>query len=176
MNKICTKCGEEKPLENFHKDKVSKDGYRSQCKTCRNVKNPKPKTPPKILDKKVCKKCNIEFMPTSNRQKWCSICSPIERRKNRLKSCNDYYHAHKQLKGCHPRGENSSSYKDGIGLYKKQRKSKCERCGSDNHLVVHHKDRNRHNNALNNLETLCRKCHFKEHHIKDSKGRFYKST
>lgn len=33
--KICKKCGIEKQLSEFHKDKTAKDGYRSACKKCR---------------------------------------------------------------------------------------------------------------------------------------------
>lgn len=34
--KICTKCGKELPLSEFHKNKRNKDGYEYQCKECRN--------------------------------------------------------------------------------------------------------------------------------------------
>lgn len=34
MERICTKCGENKPLMLFPKDKKGKDGYRAQCKVC----------------------------------------------------------------------------------------------------------------------------------------------
>ena len=34
--KKCTKCGIEKLLSEFHKDKTLKDGHRSECKTCRS--------------------------------------------------------------------------------------------------------------------------------------------
>lgn len=43
---------------------------------------------------------------------------------------------------------------------------RCERCGYDSVpeiLGVHHKDRNRANNSLSNLETLCPNCHSLEH-------------
>lgn len=43
---------------------------------------------------------------------------------------------------------------------------KCEICGYDAHpeiLGVHHKDRNRNNNALSNLMVLCPTCHSLEH-------------
>ena len=41
---------------------------------------------------------------------------------------------------------------------------RCDRCGGSHLLVVHHKDRDNTNNAdLENLETLCRICHRKEH-------------
>lgn len=32
--KVCSKCGKELPLSEFHKDKRSKDGLTSQCKDC----------------------------------------------------------------------------------------------------------------------------------------------
>lgn len=44
--------------------------------------------------------------------------------------------------------------------------SACERCGFDRDkaiLGVHHKDRDRHNNELTNLEVLCPNCHSMEH-------------
>ena len=34
--KICYKCREEKPLEEFYRDKTRKDGRHSLCKTCSN--------------------------------------------------------------------------------------------------------------------------------------------
>ena len=36
MNKKCTKCGEVKPLSEFHKNKRNKDGAYSYCKLCSN--------------------------------------------------------------------------------------------------------------------------------------------
>lgn len=37
--KKCTKCGEEKPLSEFHKQTKIKCGYRSVCKSCRTIYN-----------------------------------------------------------------------------------------------------------------------------------------
>ncbi len=37
----------------------------------------------------------------------------------------------------------------------------CSRCNSVKNLLVHHKDSNRLNNNIENLEVLCRKCHSK---------------
>ena len=34
MSKTCTKCGETKPLDDFHRDKRGPDGRRSDCKEC----------------------------------------------------------------------------------------------------------------------------------------------
>jgi len=67
-----------------------------------------------------------------------------------------------------------SSFLDGRGDYRirgfiltVQRKDKlcCEECGSENphHLMVHHRDENRQNNADENLETLCANCHYEVH-------------
>jgi 5-methylcytosine-specific restriction endonuclease McrA len=44
----------------------------------------------------------------------------------------------------------------------------CERCGYDTYeiLQVHHKDRDRNNSDLENLELICPNCHCKEHYLK----------
>lgn len=52
----------------------------------------------------------------------------------------------------------------GIQTYRRARKSACERCGTTERLLVHHKDEDRYNNELSNLETLCRRCHQIHHH------------
>ncbi len=44
----------------------------------------------------------------------------------------------------------------------------CERCNYNAHpevLVIHHKDRDRQNNDLSNLEVLCPTCHAVEHYV-----------
>lgn len=35
--KTCAKCGETKPIDEFHRDKRKVDGRRSRCKTCENA-------------------------------------------------------------------------------------------------------------------------------------------
>lgn len=38
--KICSACGELKPLETgFHRKSASSDGYTNECRVCRNQKN-----------------------------------------------------------------------------------------------------------------------------------------
>ncbi len=51
---------------------------------------------------------------------------------------------------------------------------KCNRCSFDKHsaaIVVHHKDRNRENNDIQNLEVLCANCHAIEHWGSSSNGK-----
>ena len=61
------------------------------------------------------------------------------------------------------------SYTNGYSVYRKiafeSKRKQCERCGNDNEIVlcVHHKDRNRENNSIDNLEVLCYNCHAIEH-------------
>jgi hypothetical protein len=51
--------------------------------------------------------------------------------------------------------------------YRRHLKDACERCGfaptDPRQLHVHHRDRDRTNNAPENLETLCANCHALEH-------------
>ncbi len=49
----------------------------------------------------------------------------------------------------------------------RNRGQNCERCGYGNFkiLQVHHKDRNRNNNTLDNLELICPNCHCEEHYL-----------
>ena len=46
----------------------------------------------------------------------------------------------------------------------------CERCKYKKVeiLQVHHKDRNRSNNSLDNLALICPNCHFEEHYLEKS--------
>ena len=52
----------------------------------------------------------------------------------------------------------------------KARGEKCERCDYNKIevLQVHHKDRNRSNNALKNLALICPNCHYEEHYLEKS--------
>lgn len=50
------------------------------------------------------------------------------------------------------------------------RGSKCERCSYSKYeiLQIHHKDRDRKNNDLKNLELICPNCHYEEHYLGNS--------
>ena len=51
-----------------------------------------------------------------------------------------------------------------------QRGTKCQRCGFAKLeiLHVHHKDRDRTHNELDNLELICPNCHAEEHYLENS--------
>jgi hypothetical protein len=51
-----------------------------------------------------------------------------------------------------------------------ERGEKCGRCdyGRMEILEIHHRDRNRENNSLENLELICPNCHAEEHYLKGS--------
>lgn len=74
-------------------------------------------------------------------------------------------------------GEANSSFKNGLARSTIERKTRslviqqgkslttCERCNfvGEEELPRHHKDRDRSNNTIENIEVLCRTCHNKEH-------------
>lgn len=70
----------------------------------------------------------------------------------------------KQIQPSHY-GETYTKYRDLIFRHKEKI---CERCQYNKHpeiLEVHHKDRNRENNTIENLEVLCSRCHDEEHFL-----------
>lgn len=60
-----------------------------------------------------------------------------------------------------------------------ERGNKCEKCGYAKYeiLHVHHIDRNRNNNNLENLALVCPNCHYEEHYLEKSwlRGKIEKS-
>jgi hypothetical protein len=69
-------------------------------------------------------------------------------------------------------GLNLCNYKKGSFDYRKfafeQKPHNCEKCGYNKIpqiLEVHHKDRDRQNNNILNLELLCSTCHDEEHYL-----------
>jgi endogenous inhibitor of DNA gyrase (YacG/DUF329 family) len=63
-------------------------------------------------------------------------------------------------------GTGVSNYRD---IAFRELPKKCNRCGYDEYpeiVQVHHKDGNRDNNNISNLEPLCPNCHAIEHRIK----------
>ena len=75
-------------------------------------------------------------------------------------------------------GTRHAAWRHGRGSYRNimkraGREIVCEFCGSKDErvIVVHHKDKNRTNNRLNNLAWLCRNCHYIVHQYPDGRAR-----
>lgn len=66
-------------------------------------------------------------------------------------------------------GSNNPNYKNGTGAYRSVvTLESCNRCGYKDVpaiLHVHHIDRDRSNNTIENLEVLCPTCHTVEHYL-----------
>lgn len=75
-------------------------------------------------------------------------------------------------------GMRHAHWKHGRGSYRNIMKRAgrdvvCEFCGSKDErvIIVHHKDKNRTNNKLDNLAWLCRNCHYIVHQYPDGRAR-----
>lgn len=100
----------------------------------------------------------------------CTVCrKPIRAGLNK-KTCSRAC-ANKNRKGI---SYNTGRLRDKVKSYRSlkfrliaNRGSACERCNYDKEkiLQVHHKNRDRNNNELSNLELLCPNCHCEEHYL-----------
>ncbi|MBA7487094.1 hypothetical protein ES707_22656 [subsurface metagenome] len=61
--KLCTKCGEEKSLEEFHRCKSNKDGRYSNCKICKNAKNKARRADPDYRERENAKNREYQSNP-----------------------------------------------------------------------------------------------------------------
>lgn len=108
--------------------------------------------------------CGIKYIPSSNRQQWCSTCGVIHKKETTKKYMKDFYQRTYVRKGYNQRGDKNNNWTGGIGTYRRAvTKSDCIMCGSSKFVVVHHKDLNRYNNDVSNLECMCRSCHTRIH-------------
>ncbi len=139
----------------------------------------------RVQIKRNCEICKNEFehiSSRSNKAKYCSRpCYNVAQR-NKGKKQYTCHHCLKNFIGhaCHNRKYCSKScvnkasketFKPSFTTVRKamltrQLINKCNRCDYDHEpriLGVHHKDRNRNNNDISNLEILCPNCHSLEH-------------
>lgn len=130
----------------------------------------------------ICKKNFEHISSRCNKAKYCSRkCYNISQ-KNKGKTEYICFHCHKKFIGhaAHKRKycskkcvgkESKKTFKPNYTTVRKAMISReliksCNRCGYDKEikiLGVHHKDRNRNNNNISNLEVLCPNCHSLEH-------------
>jgi hypothetical protein len=131
--------------------------------------------PTEAMKQRPLKRMNGKYMPCEQCGKLTYLhLARIERIETRKvkhtfcsQSCVAIFHGHLRT------GEKGGNWKGGISIYPRAfisiRKVALERdlsqCQGDGphkgRLEVHHKDKNRYNNNLDNLITLCSKCHKK---------------
>ncbi|KKU70087.1 MAG: HNH endonuclease [Parcubacteria group bacterium GW2011_GWA2_47_21] len=81
--------------------------------------------------------------------------------------CSNIWHGKEFSREKHPNWKGGEfSYKDALKRHDVLKQ--CVLCGKSDQriLAVHHVDRNRKNNKLENLMWLCHNCHFLVHHYK----------
>jgi len=175
-------------------------GKRSDAKYCsekckhraETIARTKKKAQNRIIEDKKCPICGCIFTPSKfnyKHQIYCSkkcttiamnkhayesgmkkINSKVYREKNKIKISKHDLEYHNQRK--------FSGKKYDI---LKRDEYKCQMCGSERQLIIHHLDETGNldspNNADNNLITLCRSCHAKLHNLnKKSKRGIIGST
>lgn len=146
--KKCSKCGIKKDKKEFYSYKKNKDGLRGQCKKC------------------YVKYYNISW----NNRNPEKIKEYISKWNNSYKGKLSRILFKKRLKEKYGLGTGTIGrygFKVSLEVYDRA-KRKCQYCGEENDLTIHHLDhkgRNyankglKPNNDIDNLIVLCRKCH-----------------
>ena len=139
----------------------------TSCITC---EKPVYKRPVEIKQNRGKVYCSRDCYGISCRKEHsCSVCKvPIlsrEKKKTCSRKCSNINRAGIKYKGLKRRDKVTTQR-----ILKQRiienRGALCQKCSFDYSkiLVVHHKDRNRENNSLSNLELLCPNCHALEHY------------
>lgn len=111
-----------------------------------------------------CLDCGRVEKRKSNVQKRCHLCGP---KHNYVKwTLAKVKRGERRYPGSNRTGPGNGGWKGGVSRkwWRKFRKKFCEKCGTrKRRLVVHHKDTNSRNGSPNNFQTLCDRCHRREH-------------
>lgn len=112
---------------------------------------------------KTCPVCDSVFETQAGHPKEKTVCSHA--------CSNTHFRSGKD----HPNYKNGNGTKYRVTAFE-ELEHRCNRCGwcvNENILEVHHKDRDRSNNDIDNLEVLCPNCHNLEH-WESGDGRYHK--
>lgn len=155
----------------------------SSCKICGKGFYSKPSHISKGWGKYCSKKCQYQSQQTGSIT-GCATCSKKiyknKAEKNRSKSgrlfcsksCQTIWRNKQYTRDKHPNwSTGQSSYR--TVLLREGHEMFCQKCNNDDKrvLAVHHKDKDRNNNSLNNLIWLCHNCHYLVHHfVEESDG------
>ena len=102
MLKTCNRCKESQPIENFHKNKTTKDGKQNTCKSCKTEMRRLSYDPAVERTRKIKERYGISeegYDHLFNLQEGaCKIC-----RKNFSQLCVDHCHETGKVRGllCH---------------------------------------------------------------------------
>ncbi|MCX0396945.1 hypothetical protein LI014_06110 [Clostridium perfringens] len=165
MVKLCKKCKKIKDVNEFHKDKALKDGYKNICKICENNRY-----------KHICEFCKKEFSSSKKYQKYCSSKCVSNSQQKRIVTYCDYcgkeiqvikciYEKNKHnycSQSCKNKGHSNEVSNMNNGRYN-SKTIKCDYCGEEIiRKVSKIKDRNFCNNKC---YSEYRKIHYsKENH------------
>lgn len=158
---VCVICKECKNTFDIHQAEINR-GNGKFCSSKCSAKfygylRKKPKTP-----NVKCAHCGCEFYKQPSKMK--------NSKSGIFFCCREHKDLSQRIGGI--KEIMPSHYANGDGRhYRKialsQKPMECERCGYNKHpagIVVHHKDRDRTNNSIENLEVLCAICHNIEHY------------
>ncbi|NQV88548.1 MAG: HNH endonuclease [Parcubacteria group bacterium] len=151
-NVVCNICGKK-----FRRKKSQlKLSLKHYCSiNCSEQGRRKGKNVTCFVCKKVVYKSLKDLKRSKNKKYFCSI------------NCSNLWLGEQQRADKHPNWAGGmSSYKN---LFKRTNsKQICVSCGKNDTriLCVHHIDKNRKNNNMQNLTWLCRNCHFLVHNYK----------
>jgi hypothetical protein len=90
--KLCKKCGKIKPISEYHKENVTKTGYRNKCKECYNERE-RDKSKKKVNTKRKCINCHVikdksNFDEGNIRCKECELLLYPRNETKECRSCN----------------------------------------------------------------------------------------
>lgn len=155
----CLNCGEEADIENKEIARGFGKFCSRKCSATYNA-NHRPKPEPNVN----CAFCGVKFYlndaKKKNSKSGLFFCCRLHKDSaQRIGGIEEIMPSH------YGTGRPDITYRrkvfDTMG-----RPKKCELCGYDKHeaaIIVHHKDRNRMNDAEDNLQVLCCNCHAIEH-------------
>lgn len=151
--KMCKTCKEVKPISDFYKHKDTKDGCFPECK-----------------------ECNIKRANAWQKANW----------DKKLENDRKFWHRHRDKLIIESKKDRDIREYSGNRYKTLERDGyKCVNCGMswEQHLEIYnselnvdHIDRDRKNNSLDNLQTLCLVCHGKKHSEEGSVGWFKKGN
>ncbi len=142
----------------------------TSCKVCKKAIYRRPSEIEKYNGAFCSQAC---YGLSCRKERPCAVCGKAIlaslHRKTCSRTCSNTHRAGIKYKVNSPHDQ--VKYQQGLKIQLLRARGKnCERCGYTKFeiLQVHHKNRNRKDNSLDNLELICPNCHCEEHYSKKS--------